>query len=78
MAPDFGRGRIKTIKKVDAIASAWIASGNELLGLQMLPTGDVICVQRDQILLFPDVCQSATTSVSVKITAENFIYEGYS
>ena len=59
------KSRIRTIKKIDSIARAWIDSGNELVGLQMNLMGELICCQRDKLILFSRVQTSTVTPVEV-------------
>ena len=59
------KNRVRTIKKVDSIARAWINSGNELSGLDLHHTGLLLCAQRDKIILFSGVQSSTVTPVNV-------------
>ena len=59
------KSRIRTIKKIGAIARAWIDSGNELVGLHMNLMGEFICCQRDKLILFSGLQTSTVTPVEV-------------
>ena len=72
------KSRIRTIKKIDSIARAWIDSGNELVGLQMNLMGELICCQRDKLILFSRVQTSTVTPVEVNRNDNLDDFEYYS
>ena len=57
------KNRVRTVKKIDCIARAWINSGNDLLGLQLHQAGELLCSQNDKIVLFSGIQTSNVISV---------------
>ena len=65
------KSRVRTLKKIDSIARAWINSGNDLLGLQLHQAGELLCSQNDKIILFSGVQTSNVISVDLN-TVDDF------
>jgi hypothetical protein len=66
------KSRARTVKKVDALARAYLdEQKNTFVGGAFLPGGHFLCLQEDKASYYPEI-QTSTALSGISITADDF------